>query len=87
MNKLNIRNLIISLVAALGLSVTTVVADGHKYTIDGSNYTSYTDKLSPGQITMFAAYPETYKMNVMKLVLIVNSLHPLQLYQPQMVLW
>jgi hypothetical protein len=64
MNKLNIRNLIISLVAALGLSVTTVVADGHKYTIDGSNYTSYTDKLSPGQITMFAAYPETYKMNV-----------------------
>jgi len=42
MNKMNIKNLIISLVAALGLSATSVIADGHKYTVDSSNYTSYT---------------------------------------------
>ena len=64
MNKLNIKNLIITLIAALGLSATTVVADGHKYTVDSSNYTSYTDLLSPGQLTMFSAYPDTYKIHV-----------------------
>ena len=61
---MNIKTTIISLVAALGLSVTTVVADGHKYTVDSSNYTSYTDMLSPGQLTMFSAYPDTYKNHV-----------------------
>jgi hypothetical protein len=57
MNKMNIKKLIITLVAALGISATSVIADGHKYTVDSSNYTSYTDKLSPGQLTMFSAYP------------------------------
>ena len=64
MNKMNMKNLIVSLIAALGLSVTSVIADGHKYTVDSSNYTSYTDMLSPGQITMFSAYPDTYKIHV-----------------------
>ena len=61
---MNLKKLIISLVAALGLSATSVIADGHKYTVDSSNYTSYTDMLSPGQLTMFSAYPETYKIHV-----------------------
>ena len=64
MNKMNIKNLIISVVVALGFTVTSSVADGHKYTVDSSNYTSYTDKLSPGQLTMFSAYPDTYKIHV-----------------------
>ena len=46
---MNTKKIIITLVAALGLSVTSVVAGGHKYTIDASNYNQYTDKLSPGQ--------------------------------------
>ena len=61
---MNIKNIIISLIAALGLSATSVVADGHKYTVDSSNYTTYTDMLSPGQLTMFSAYPDTYKIHV-----------------------
>ena len=64
MNKMNIKNLIISVVVALGFTVTSSVADGHKYTVDSSNYTEYTDMLSPGQITMFSAYPDTYKIHV-----------------------
>ena len=69
MNKMNIKKLIISLVAALGLSaVTSVIADGHKYTVDSSNYTEYTDMLSPGQLTMFSAYPDTYKIHVYETV-------------------
>ncbi len=61
---MNLKKLIISFVAALGLSATSVIADGHKYTVDSSNYTEYTDMLSPGQITMFSAYPDTYKIHV-----------------------
>jgi hypothetical protein len=64
MNKMKLKNLIISLIAYLGLSVAYVAADGHKYTVDSSNYTEYTDMLSPGQITMFSAYPDTYKIHV-----------------------
>ena len=64
MNIMNIRKLIVSLIAILGLSVTSVVAGGHKYTIDSSNYNEYTDMLSPGQMAMFSAYPDTYRMDV-----------------------
>ena len=64
MNKMKLKNLIISLIASLGLSVAYVAADGHKYTVDSSNYTTYTDMLSPGQLTMFSAYPDTYKIHV-----------------------
>ena len=61
---MNTKKIIITLITALGLSVTSVVAGGHKYTIDASNYNQYTDKLSPGQLTMFASYPDTFKMHV-----------------------
>ena len=64
MNKFTMKNLIITLLVSLGLSVSTAIAGGHKYTIDSSNYNQYTDKLSPGQLTMFSAYPDTYKMHV-----------------------
>ena len=65
MNKMNIKNLLIALVTTLGLSVSIVQADGHaKYSIDSSNYAEYSDMLSPGQITMFNAYPDTYRMDV-----------------------
>ena len=62
MNKL--KNIIISAVVAFGFVSTSALADGHKYTIDSSNYTEYTDMLSAGQVTMFSAYPDTYKMHV-----------------------
>ena len=62
MNKL--KNIIISAVVAFGFVSATAFADGHKYTIDNSNYTEYTDMLSAGQVTMFSAYPDTYKMHV-----------------------
>ena len=75
MNKMNIKNLIISVVAALGFTVTSSVADGHKYTVDSSNYTSYTDKLSPGQLTMFSAYPDTYKIHVYETVAQIVKYH------------
>ncbi len=61
---MNIKNLIISIVVALGFTMSTSIADGHQYTVDSSNYTTYTDKLSPGQLTMFSAYPDTYKIHV-----------------------
>lgn len=34
------------------------------FTIDGSNYQSHADKLSPGQIALFEAYPDTYRMPI-----------------------
>lgn len=34
------------------------------YTITAKNADEYKDVLSPGQLTLFAAYPETFKMNV-----------------------
>ena len=80
MNKMNIKNLIISVVVALGFTVTSSVADGHKYTVDSSNYTSYTDMLSPGQLTMFSAYPDTYKIHVYEMVVIVKYRLRLKLY-------
>ena len=64
MNKMNIKNILIALVATFGLSVSTVQADSPLYSIDGSNAAEYTDMLSPGQIAMFAAYPDTYRMDV-----------------------
>ena len=57
------------MLSALGFTVTSSVADGHKYTVDSSNYTTYTDMLSPGQLTMFSAYPDTYKIHVYEMEL------------------
>ncbi len=34
------------------------------FTIDAQNYTQYQENLSPGQIALFKAYPEQYKMKV-----------------------
>ena len=34
------------------------------FTITAENYEQYKDKLSEGQIAMFKAYPETFKMNI-----------------------
>ena len=42
---MNMKKIIITLFAAFGLMVSSAAADGHKYTIDNSNYTEYTDML------------------------------------------
>ena len=64
MNKMNIKNTLIALVATLGFSVSTVQADSPLYSIDSSNASEYADMLSPGQMAMFSAYPDTYRMDV-----------------------
>jgi len=64
MNKMNIKNILIALVASLGLSVSTVQAESPLYSIDSSNASEYADMLSSGQMAMFAAYPDTYRMDV-----------------------
>ena len=61
---MNIKNILIALVTTLGLSVSIVQADSPKYSIDSSNASEYADMLSPGQMAMFAAYPDTYRMDV-----------------------
>ena len=61
---MNIKNLLIALVATFGLSVSIVQADSPKYSIDSSNASEYADMLSPGQMAMFSAYPDTYRMDV-----------------------
>ncbi len=38
--------------------------DKIQFTITAQNYTQHQDKLTPGLIAMFKAYPETFKMNV-----------------------
>ena len=57
-------NLIVTVLVSLGLTVSVAFAGGHEYTIDSSNYNEYTDMLSAGQLTMFAAYPDTFRMDV-----------------------
>jgi len=61
---MNIKNILIALIATFGLSVSTVQADSPLYSIDSSNASEYADMLSPGQMAMFAAYPDTYRMDV-----------------------
>ena len=65
MNKLNFKNLLITFVSALVMSSSAAVADGHvKYSITSSNVAEYTEMLNPGQIQMFANYPDTYRIDV-----------------------
>ena len=52
------------LVIIFGISATSVIADGHVKYSDSSNYTEYTDMLTPGMLNMFSAYPDTYKIHV-----------------------
>ena len=55
MNKLNLKNLLITFVSALVMSSTAVQADGHvKYSITSSNVSEYSDMLNPGQINMLS---------------------------------
>ena len=61
---MNIRSLLITVIAVFGFT-TLSYADGHiKYSVTSSNVNEYTDMLSAGQINMFAAYPDTYRMDV-----------------------
>ena len=65
MNKMmNIKNLLIALIVTFGLSVSIAQADSPSYSVDGSNYNEYADMLSPGQMAMFASYPDSYRMDV-----------------------
>ena len=64
MKNFKMINLIVTALVSLGLTVSVAFAGGHKYTIDSSNYNEYTDMLSAGQLTMFAAYPDTFRMDV-----------------------
>ena len=65
MNKLNLKNLLITFVSAIVMSSSAAVADGHiKYTITSSNVAEYAGMLNPGQINMFAQYPDTYRIDV-----------------------
>ena len=61
---MKIKQIIIALVSSLMIS-TAVNADGHvKYTITSANVADYTSMLNPGQIQMFANYPDTYRIDV-----------------------
>ena len=73
-------NLIVTALVSLGLTVSVAFAGGHKYTIDSTNYNEYTDMLSAGQLTMFAAYPDTFRMDVYETVLTVRSILILKQY-------
>jgi len=65
MNKLNLKNLLITFVSVVFVSSSAALADGHvKYSITSSNVAEYTEMLNPGQIQMFANYPDTYRIDV-----------------------
>ena len=64
---MKIQSIVKSLLSAFALVfifIPNVSADGHAYTIDSSNVSQYADMLSEGEKKMFAAYPDTYKINV-----------------------
>ena len=65
MNIMNIKKLIVSLIAVLAFSVSSASADGHiKYSVTSDNVSEYSAMLTPGMINMFAAYPDTFRMYV-----------------------
>jgi hypothetical protein len=65
MTKMNIKNLIMTLVASLMISSTVAKADGHiMYTVTADNVSEHSSKLTPGMLNMFSAYPETFRMDV-----------------------
>ena len=65
MNIMNIKKLIVSLIAVLAFSVSSASADGHvKYSVTSDNVAEYSAMLTPGMINMFSAYPETFRMDV-----------------------
>ena len=59
MNKLNIKNLLITFVSVVFMSSSAALADGHvKYTVTSSNVAEYASMLNPGQMNVFAQYPD-----------------------------
>ena len=65
MNKFKIKNLLITFLSAIVFSSTSAFADGHvKYSVTSANLAEYVDMLNPGQVNMFAQYPDTYRMDV-----------------------
>ena len=65
MNKFKIKNLLITFLSAIVFSSTSAFADGHvKYSVTSANLAEYADMLNPGQVNMFAQYPDTYRMDV-----------------------
>jgi hypothetical protein len=65
MNKLNLKNLLVTFVSVVFMTSSAALADGHvKYSITSANVAEYTEMLNPGQIQMFANYPDTYRIDV-----------------------
>ncbi len=65
MNKFKIKNLLITFLSAIVFSSTSAFADGHvKYSVTSANVAEYAEMLNPGQMNMFAQYPDTYRMDV-----------------------
>ncbi len=62
---MNIKNLITTLIAVVMVSSSAAYASGHvKYSVTADNYSEYTEMLTPGMMNMFAAYPDTFRMDV-----------------------
>ena len=62
---MNIRNLLLTVITIFGFATTSTLADGHiKYSVTSANVNEYSDMLSAGQINMFAAYPDTFRIDV-----------------------
>ena len=65
MNKLNLKNLLITFVSVVFMASSAALADGHvKYSSTSSNVSEYAEMLNSGQIQMFAQYPDTYRIDV-----------------------
>ena len=65
MNKMNIKQLMITAVSVMLFSASTVSADGHvKYSVTADNMSEYSSMLTPGMMNMFAQYPDTFRMDV-----------------------
>tara|TARA_A100001011_G_C14318015_1_gene848909 strand:+ start:4435 stop:5667 length:1233 start_codon:yes stop_codon:yes gene_type:complete len=65
MIKLRLKNLLITFVSAIVFSSSAAMADGHvKYTVTSANVSEYAGMLNPGQMNMFAQYPDSYRIDV-----------------------
>ena len=62
---MNIKKLITTLISVVMVSSSAAYASGHvKYSVTADNYSEYTEMLTPGMMNMFAAYPDTFRMDV-----------------------
>ena len=63
--KMNIKKLLTTLISVVMVSSSAAYASGHvKYSVTADNYSEYTEMLTPGMMNMFAAYPDTFRMDV-----------------------